>query len=74
MGEPEKQYVTLWSTDPKAVDATRATVRMLPGGNDLHQDARGFYVTGSLGFLRFALVHQGYVRALAETQEGKDGR
>lgn len=58
--------VELWSVDPQAVAATRATIEMLPGWvpgmPGLLEDGGRFYVCD--GFIAFACERQGYVKAV----------
>lgn len=60
----EEFEVELWSTDPRAVEATRNTLRILkPGDNNLiERDGRFFITSTHANFVKFAVAHQGYVK------------
>ena len=70
--------VRLLSNEESAANATDATIKMLPGGGRLRRRESGKvafdnegYATiegGNEGFLRFALVRQGYVREVADAE------
>ena len=54
--------VELHNTAPECVEATRATVRMLRPGADLVEREGRYYVQD--GYVAWACVRQGYVRAV----------
>jgi len=53
--------VELHSTEPSAVEATRATLRQAPINAELRKAGSVWFVVGS-DFARFACEHQGYVK------------
>lgn len=59
--EPKMIEVELHSTEPSAVEATRATMRALPGGDLIERDGR-FFVPA--GFPAWAAERQGYVKRI----------
>lgn len=63
--------VELWCDDRSAVDAVRATIRALPGDNDLTEDGGRFFVPD--GFCAWACEQQGYVRRVIRDGRGKGG-
>lgn len=59
----ERFEVELHSTHPQAIQATAATISMLPGGGELVQDGQRFFNEAQdIGFLEYAVEHQGYVK------------
>lgn len=59
--KPSLVEVELWSADPAAVEAVRATLKQLPGGAaDLVERDGKFFVAD--GFPAYACQNQGYVK------------
>jgi len=63
--------VELHSTEPGAIDATRATLESLPDGFLLERDGRYFVPAG---FVEWAAVNQGYVKRAKSWLEEHAGR
>lgn len=61
----EEIEVELWSTDEAAVEATRRTLEGI-GGALYERDGRWFIGTLNAGFIRFAVIQQGYVKRVIE--------
>ena len=68
MNKPGWVEVELWSTAPEAVEATRNTFKMLPGGaaGDTFLEEDGHFFVKA-GFPEFAAVKQGYVKRVTPT-------
>lgn len=64
----ERIKVKLHSNMNPSVEATKATIKNLPGGNhSLIQDGDDFFIeTDNPGFVRFSVVRQGYVKAIVD--------
>jgi len=68
----ERVEVALWSTEPSAIDATRATIEAI-GGRLVDQDNRFFLLGGTqlLDYVQWAALRQGYVKGLVEKIGGE---
>lgn len=68
--------VKLWSNDKKGAEATDTTIKMMAGNNFLERDetqeikfdeqGNANLITDNEGFMRFALVRQGYIKAFVD--------